>query len=198
MLPDLPALKRDIQCLLDRYLQQATNSRMGVFADVPRHRVHEGREMRIHRADGSVEDTAMKQASAEMVIKFEEVPHLSLQDRIKKLDVLAETMAQQMAEHLFGSLGESLEKAGQVVDGGGKPFSAETLFAVLEKLQVDFDKEGQPKNLQLVVGSALVPKLQEIAEQERLDPSLRSRHEEIMSKKWVEWRDREASRTLVG
>jgi hypothetical protein len=136
--------------------------------------------MRICRADGTVEETEMKEASAEMSLKFEAIPHMSVGERFAKLDEMADAMAKQMSEHLYGSLNDSLEKAGQVIDGKGKPFGVESVFAALEKMQVDFDQEGNPKGLQLVVGPALMPRIREMAEQEK------------------EWRDREAARKLVG
>lgn len=198
MLPDVPDLKQDLQHILDRYLRKAIYERLGVFADAPKHKVHEGMEMRVYRADGTVEDTGMKEASVEMSLKFDDIPHMTVADRIAKLNEMADAMAKQMAEHLYGSLNHSLEKAGQVVDGKGKPFGVESVFAALEKLQVDFDKLGNPNKLKFVVGSALVPRVREMVEQEKNDPSIKKRHDEIMERKWLEWRDREAARKLVG
>ena len=198
MLPDLPGFKQDLQYILDRYLRKAIYERLDVLADVPHYTVHEGIEMRVYRADGTVEDTGMKEASAEMSMKFEDIPHMTVGDRIAKLNEMAETMAKQMAEHFYGSLSKSLERAGQVVDSKGKPFGVESVFAALEKLQVDFDKQGNPKELKFVVGPALIPRVREMAEQEKNDPSIKKRYDEIMAKKWLEWRDREATRKLVG
>ena len=198
MLPDLPELKQDTQYILNRYLRKAIQERLGAFTDVPRHVVHEGMEMRVHRADGTTEDTGMKEASAEMLMQAEDIPYMTVKDRLEKLNELADRMAKQIAGNLYGSLNESLEKAGQVVDNKGKPFGIETIFAVLEKMHIDFDKNGNPADLRFVVGPALIPRLQEMAEQEKSDPSIKKRHDEIMAKKWLEWRDREATRKLVG
>lgn len=198
MLPDLPNIKRDIIHILYRYFQLATQKRMGAFADAPRHQIHEGASMRILRADGTIEETALKEASAELTVKFEEVPNMSLEARMAKLDEMADSMAKQMSEHMYSSLNETLEKAGQVVDNKGTPLTHETFFDVLEKLQIDFDEHRNPKGLQLVIGPGLMPRIQELIEQEKNDPGITKRHEEIMARKWLEWRDREAARKLVG
>lgn len=198
MLPDLPNIKRDIARILYRYFQLATQKRMEAFADAPRHQIHEGASMRILRADGTIEETELKEASAELTVKFEEVPNMSVEDRMAKLDEMAESMAKQMSEHLYSRLNETLEKAGQVVDNKGNPLTHETFFALLEKLQVDFDENGNPKGLQIVIGPGLVPRIQELIEQEKNDPSITKRHDEIMAKKRLEWRDRETARKLVG
>lgn len=198
MLPDLPKLKQDLQRVLDDYLRMAVRKRMHVFADVPRHTVHEGEQMRVYRADGSQEDTGMKETSAEMSMKFSDIPTMTLAERVAQLEELAESMAKQMSEHLFTTLNQSLEKAGQVVDGRGKPLSTETFLETLEKLQVDFDERGEPKGLTIVVAPSLMPHIREMMEEEKNNPEVRKRHDEIMMRKWMEWRDREASRKLVG
>lgn len=198
VLPDLPGFKQDLQNVLTRYLRKATHERLGVFSEVPQHTVHEGMTMRVYRADGTSEDTAMKEVSAEMMMKWEDIPRMTIADRIAKMNEMAETMAKQMSAHLFTSMNESLEKAGQVIDGRGRPFNFETVFEVLEKLQVDFDKDDKPKDLSFVVGPALIPRVREMIEQSKTDPSIKRRHDELMARKWLEWRDREAARKLVG
>jgi hypothetical protein len=199
VLPDLPSFKRDLFAILIRYLRNATHQRLGAFSDVPRHVVHEGKDMRVQRSDGSVEDFGMKGASAEMLTKVEDIPHMSLEDRIKQLDELAHTMAKQMSQHMYESLTESLEKAGQVVDARGKPLDIETIFEVLEKVEMDFDSQGNlADGFRFVVGPALIPRIREMMEQEKNDPTIKRRREAIMAKKWLAWRDREATRKLVG
>jgi hypothetical protein len=199
VLPDLPGLKQDLQYIFDGYLRKAIHERMGPFADVPRHIIHEGMEMRVHQADGTADDTGMKMASAQMLIQAQDIPHISVKERIEKLNELADDMAKQIARNLYGSLNESLEKAGQVVDNKGKPFSMESVFAVLEKVDIDFDHCGNPvPGFRFVVGQDLFPRVRELIEQGKNDPSIRKRHDEIMAKKWLEWRDREAARKLVG
>lgn len=198
MLPDLPELKKEIQAEISRYLHEAVNKRLGVFREVPRHTVHEGEGMRISRADGSTRDSRMKAASAEMTMNYVDIPNLTAQDRREQLDGMADQMAKQISELLFGGMNEEIEEAGQVVNAGGRPLTAEVFFEVLEKLEVDFDEAGNPKGLQLVVGPGLLPRIRELAEQAERDPAIRKRHSEIMQKKWLEWRDREAARKLVG
>jgi hypothetical protein len=198
LLPDLPELKGDIQHLVDRFLQKAVQARLGVFADAPRHAIHEGNRLRVLRADGSVEESALKEASAEMTLKLSEIPTMTIEQRVTKLNETADAMARQMNAHLFGALNESLEKAGQVVDRKGKPFDVEAFFAALEAISIDFGPDGKPRNLMFVIPPALAPRVKQIAEDAEKDPAIAKRHDEIMTRKWDEWRDREANRKLVG
>jgi hypothetical protein len=198
MLPDLPSLKRDIQRVLTNYLKAQINARLGVFGETPMTVVHEGNRMRIIRADGSIEDQDFKASSAEMHLQVDEIPRLTLEQRITKLNDLADQMARQRSEHLIASLNATLEKAGQVVNQQGKPLDAEAVFAVLEKMQRDFDETGKIDNLSIVVSPMLEPKAKQVFEQIMSDPILQKRHKEIIERKWSEWRDREAARKLVG
>jgi hypothetical protein len=198
MLPDLPGLKLDIQRLLNAYLRTQINVRLGVFNKAPKHAMHEGNRMRVVRADGSIDESELKEASAEMVLKHEDAPRLTLRELGGKLNDIADQMARQISEHLFGRLNEAIERTGQVVDQKGKPLDAEAVFSALEKIQLDFDETGKHKELSIVVPPALAPKAKQVFEQIQSDPILRDRHEEIMLRKRMEWRDREASRKLVG
>lgn len=155
--------------------------------------------MRVSRADGTVEDFGMKISSAALSLNLADIPTMTTEARIAKLNEMADAMAKQISQNLYGSLNESLEKAGQVVDNRGQPFGIETVFAVLEKLDIDFDKQGNPAaGLRFVINPELAPRVREIMELEKTDSTIKTRHEEIMTKKWMEWRDREAARKLVG
>jgi len=132
-----------------------------------------------------------------MTLKFEEIPKLTTAERMDKLNQLADEMASQIGGHLYSSLNETLEKAGQVVDGKGKPFDIETFFVGLESIQMEFDKDGK-HNLSFAIPPELGPRVKAVLEQAESDPATRKRHDELMARKWMEWRDREATRKLVG
>lgn len=154
--------------------------------------------MRMIRADGSVDESEFKHASAEISLTLDEIPSLTVQNRIEKLNDMAEQMAGQVSKLLFGTLNDVLDKAGQVVDQKGRPLDAEAVFNALESMHLEFDEAGKHKGLSIVVPPALAPKAEKVMAQIDADPVLRKRHEEIMTRKWMEWRDREASRKLVG
>ena len=198
MLPDLPELKNDLQRIFDKYLRRQVNARMGVFDNSAKHIIHEGERMRIIRADGSVEESDMKLSSAEMTIKTDELATLTIKDRMDRLNGMAEDMARQISEHLFGSLFETLDKAGQSVDAKGKPFDIGALFDALEAIELEFDESGKHHDIQLVIPPAMAERVQAVFKQMDADPELQRRHEEIINRKFGEWRDREAARKLVG
>ncbi|MCG2772956.1 MAG: hypothetical protein L6277_12815 [Desulfobacterales bacterium] len=198
MLPDLPNLKRDLHLFFDRLFIKILNARLGIFGEIPKSIAHEGNRMRTIRADGSVEDSVFKKSSVDMEINLDENPHLTIKQRIAMFEDSAVKMADQISKHMFDSLNEALEKAGQVIDHQGKPLNAEVVFEVLESMQLEFDKTGKFDSLSLVVGPALEPKARQVLDLINSDLTLRKRLHEIMEKKRLEWRARETARKLVG
>jgi hypothetical protein len=197
MLPDLPNLKQDIRRIQDRHLENRIDQQSGFFSELPKHYMHEGNRMRIRRANGSVEEIKRKKTLGKLSLNVSEIPALTLKERIAKLDTVADQMADQMVTHTIETLGEGLDKAGQVIDRKGKPFDAETIFEVLEKIQIEFDKSEQ-YDLTILIPPALAPRVKEILQLLETDKNLQKRHAEIMERKREEWRDREAARKLVG
>ncbi|GEM_PF-403690 len=197
MLPDLPGLKHDIQRALDRYLSTQVNKRLGFFNEVPKHPVHEGNRLRVVRADGSIDESELEKASAEMSIKLEDIPGLTLEKRLAMLNDQADQIASQISKGLFEGLKRELDKAGQAVDQRGRTLDAEAVFSVLEKIQFEFDETGGHE-IAVVLHPDLAPKMMDVLKQIESDPILRKRYEEIITRKRMEWRDREAARKLVG
>ncbi len=198
MLPDLPSLKKDIQWILTRYLRNQINARLGVFNKSPQYRVYEGNRMRTIHEDRTVTDSEFKKSSAEMIVKVGEVPRLTIEERLSRINTIAEDMARQISQHAFETLNKAIESVGNVVDRKGKPFDAEAVFEALNTIQIEFDETGQRHNLSLVMHPAHIERWKNVFEQIEADAVLRKRYEEIMERKRIEWRDREASRKLVG
>ena len=198
MLPDLPSLKANIQDVLNERLRTVAYANMGVLNEVPRVFVHEGNKMRTLRADGSVEDTEFKQSSVEMLIEGSDIPTMTAQQRLAMLDRAARELAGKVSKGVFESLNMTLAEAGQTVHSHGQPLSLQLMFETLEKIQMDFDEKGQPTGLQFVVGPELMPTILRLQEQFNNDSDAQRRHRELLDRKRMEWRAREATRKLVG
>ncbi len=198
MLPDLPGLKKDLQEALNAHLRNKAHKKLGVWGTIPRVHIHEGNRMRTARADGSVEDSGFKQASAEVLVKRSEVPDLTPEARLAMIDKMADDMARQVSKNLYESLNATLHGTGQTVNTGGKPLSLDVFFQTLEKMHIEFDSEGEPTGLQMVIHPDMAPLLKRLEEEFQSDPELQGRHRELMDRKRMEWRAREAARKLVG
>lgn len=56
-----------------------------------------------------------------------------------------------LMKKIFGRMNEILEEAGQVVDANGQPLSVAWVLQALEKVQIDFDEDGNAKMPILIV-----------------------------------------------
>jgi hypothetical protein len=199
VLPDLPKFKVDIANVFHVIFKNRVNEYLGVIGEVPRNIIKEGSNPVILRPDASRDETPLKAASAETIFKLEEIPILSVEQRIAKLDTAAREMANQISSHAFARINEVVDRVGNVVDAKGKPFDAEAVFDMLEKIQMDFDDNGvKHKEITVVVSPALTERVKATMEQIHQDPELSKRYKEIIDNKRVEWRAREAARKLVG
>ena len=198
MLPDLPKLKADIADKFHLFFVQRVNTCLGVVGEIPHCIIKEGRNPATIRPDSSKDETKLQKSSVETTFKSEEIPYLSVQERIARLDDAARKMAGQISTTAFATINEALDKVGNVIDGRGKPLSPAIFFEVLEKIQLDFDNDGNFKELTVVIPPEMTERFKEVMEKIQQDPELVRRYEEIINKKRMEWRDREAARKLVG
>lgn len=198
MLPDLPELKSDLQLVLERYVRAEVQRRMPGLNESPQHQIHEGVRMRIVRADGTVDVTELHGASAEVRISAEETEVMTPEARQAVLDSFADDLARQISRHAFATINQTLEETGQSVNLGGQPLDAEGILQVIERLQIDFDEMRRPKGMSVVVPPAAGEATRRAFESLETDPKLKVRADALLEKKWMEWRDREASRKLVG
>jgi hypothetical protein len=199
VLPDLPKLKSEISGLFHTIFENRLNAYLGFVGEVPRCFIKEGSNPVTIRPDASRDETKLQPASAVTNFKVDEIPSLSVEQRIARLDVAARDMASQISSHAFATINEAVDKVGNVVDAKGKPFNADAFFEVLEKIQIDFEEDGvKHKELTVVFPPQMTQKVRETIAEIDNNPELKQRHKEIIEKKRMEWRAREAARKLVG
>lgn len=198
MLPDIPTLKQEISKNIQLAVKQRVNMYLGAINEVPRYYIQEGDHVVTIRRDGRTDETQLTEASAETFIKLDEVPHLTPQKRLEKLDEMAREIARQISESAFNEINKAVEGTGNIVDGGGQPLSPEIYLEVIEKIQMDFDTDGNPSQLTIAVPPNVQDKAVEVLKQLQTDPEYANRYKEIIDKKRRQWRVREAARKLVG
>ncbi|MCE5249816.1 hypothetical protein LLG96_06300 [bacterium] len=198
MLPDLPNLKKDLRKIFNQYIDNQVNARIGVFKITPRKIIHEGNLFRMIRADGTIEDSSIIESTSEISLPYDEIPHLTHQDIITKMNTIADTLANKISGNLLRTLNDSIEAAGQSINYEGKPFDVEALFAVLEKIQINFDETGKHHQLTMIINPQHSDKVKLVMKEIETNPEIQKRYNELMERKRMEWRDREAHRELVG
>ena len=197
MLPDYCETKDQLQKVFDRLLHSLIRQRLGPLAEVPGYRVFEGTNPSIIRPDGTEDVTVLKPYGSEFEIKFEEVPHLTISDIYRRLDAMAQEMADAMAKTFYATMSEAAEQVGNVVKSSGR-ITPEAILEVLDKIELGFDEKGNPALTSVHIHPDMAETLKESILSLQNDPNLRLRYEEIIQRKREQWRVREAGRKLVG
>ncbi len=198
MLPDFLKTKERLEIMLDLAFRQSHLSHLGPIACVPVSLYFEGNRTILIRADGSVEEMNPRQAKTELQVNTKEFEKMNEATVFNKIDSAAEEMAGQQAKSFYEEVGKAAEEVDNVVSADGQPFSMDIFFEGLEKIDIDFDEEGNPSNLMCPVNPKLFPSVKKVIEDAKSDPEIDKRFETLMERKKDEWRVRESNRKLVG
>jgi hypothetical protein len=196
MLPDFSETKRLFSRFFQTYARRKARA-ISPFADVQIRYLHEGRGMKVMRADQSESNTGTQQLSSMMEIRFDEIPDLTFEEVIAKYDEMILDIVRKQTGFAMERLNEDIPES-QSVDAKGKKFDAEIILQMLETIQLEFYPDGRPQELH-VVGALFSPERLKTAHEEfQNNPELQKRYSDLIARKREEWRVREAGRKLVG
>jgi len=198
MLPDFCKLKSDISARLRRFLESRMLHHLGPFSESPRVTFFEGQGRTLTRESGHQESIDPFDLSATMIFRTDEIPSMTLEDLLRKLDEVAKEMAGQMARHTYDTVSEAAKRVGNAVDAKQRVISAEMILDGLSKMHIEFDLQGRPHMPSIHCHPDLLRAVKLASEELERDPSLRKQMKELLILKREEWRVREASRRLVG
>jgi hypothetical protein len=113
---------------------------------------------------------------------------------IPSLAISAQENAETLTAHLLRSIGRTSEAVGNVFDFGAEPLTHDKVLDIIERLELDFDADGKPKNRYAIV---VPPNLWDrVAALPPMTPEQEKRAERIIEAKREEWRARQRSRRL--
>lgn len=197
MLQDFPKEKELLVKFWNKYLAHKHQEFLGFFATIPSFTIHEGDRWKIERPDGTESEQPYEEISSEFIIDNKEVPNLTPDKIMAKLDAVANDAARQMSQNIFREIQQSTEQVGNIVDAKGKPLTKEHFLEMLEKIETDFTPDGQwiPPSIVMHPNAWKVNETK-FKEWEQ-DKEFSNRQAEIINKKREEWHAREALRKLV-
>jgi len=195
LLPTYPKLvcerqNRNIEVVRDR-----VNQLSPMVGLVKAHQLFEGRSSAIQREDGKIDETPIHRASGEVTIKREILFNFNEATVAHHLEEIAEQLARSMSEQFQKRINDVTAETGNVVDGGGKPFSEDIFLDVINVMEHDFGKDGSWKPPTMIVGSGMAEKIKAAGDMSAVG---KRRLKAILEKKRHEHRCREAARILVG
>ena len=109
MLPDYPALKTQLQELLDRFLQQRVAYHQGVVGRIGRHRIFEGDKTFLRRSASDTETNNFTDFSGSRTLSAASIGTMTFVDVLRELDALAVEMAAKTSKYFFEGLDKTLE-----------------------------------------------------------------------------------------
>lgn len=198
MLPDYPSLKKDIAEVLHLFFRRRVEQYAIAVQQIPKTRVFEGKGTIIKRATGENDPTTFMHAETDFELSFDEIPKMSANDILSKLDKAAQDMAEKMEKGFFKSLSEELEKRGRTENHKGQPLSGKVVLNTFRNIFMSFDLQGNPQLPSIILGPKLKDSMEKALKEIDENPELKKEYKEIIQLKREEWRAEEASRKLVG
>ena len=196
MLPDIPKTKTEISNLLMTALKRRVEADHPILTQIRSITQHEGRAHEYEQIGfGKVLDT-YREIEVPVTIALDDIPHLVGERLTQKLSELSDEMGKQQMQMFFHTLDETIEKAGNKVQGDGGPITADKLLQMMEMTQVDFDRRGRPTST-FVMHPEMMATAKKIDEQIKNDPELKARADAIQRKHYESWLARESNRKLV-
>lgn len=195
MLPTYPKLVRDRQNRNIETVHALIRQLSPMIGLIKGHQLFEGRSSAIQREDGELDETPIHRASGEVTIKRELLVDFNEATVARHLEEMAEQLARGMSEQFQQRMNEVTAATGNVVDGGGKPFSEDTFLDGIEVMEHNFGKDGSWKPPTMIVGPGVAEKIAAAGE---MSAAGNKRLKAILERKRDDHRRREAARILVG
>lgn len=195
MLPDFPEIKRKTHNQIQNGAKIVSNLHMPLLGTTKKKRVFEGDKSNIIREDGSIDEVNFKTFSKEVASPTEEIEKLTLIEFFQKLCLMMIEMGNEQEKEAFKEIANAVERVGNSIKVNKKP-GAEDLLKIFDKIQLDFDEDGKAKFPTLFTGEAGFKNFGQIMEDLEQEP-FKSKFEELINKKKIEWNARESNRKLV-
>lgn len=108
---------------------------------------------------GEVVENKPLMIESRIVIKWDDIRSCNLDALAEQADAMADERLSIVMPHFFSVFERTCDAAGTGTDAGGKPFSFELYLTGLEKIELQFDRDGQPILPTLVVHPAMAKQL---------------------------------------
>lgn len=198
MLPDYPKIKERLSKVRFE-LMQASVKNSHLLGKIKRIILHEGDRGIIIREDGSCIEVSLKKEEVKIKIPTEYITSGN-QERISELFLEATgKLRGKITKSVFDSVSESVDAVGNTVDIKGEPLKPEHIFELFEKIQLDFDSNGNIKEgFAFYFHPDSMDIIGKVFQEISTDPNLHEKFMELLARKRMEFRDRESNRKLVG
>lgn len=200
MLPDFPESRREIDAhnALEMHLRALAKSPVrAVGSSITQHEGVLHSHEQVTPSGTSVVTEGFEEVRVPFEIAYDEIPKLMGDKLAAKIEQIADGVAREQSRLLFSKLDEVTRSTGNAIDAAGRPPSKEMWLSLLEGLEMDFDPETRRPKLTFIAHPVMVETMQKLSVEWETDRDFVKKREEILSRKFEEWRDRESCRKLV-
>lgn len=196
MLPDFPKIKRKWSTLFVWTVRERVHNASFV-SQIRKIRHFEGDGMKVTDATGDTEESDYELFSGALEVNHQDLIERGPIALVEGLKKLAEDLSSQQSKMVFERLDQITDRTGNVVDAEGQAINPDLILQSLEKIEIDFSEDGQPRLPTLVVSPEHYERLKEKMLEWEKDEHYKRRFDELIERKRQEWRDRESHRKLV-
>ena len=201
MIVDFVSIKERLERIATLRLRREIEKRTPILSMIGKHLLHEGSKYSFETVDHEKREMKFQKAETTITLSRQEMGRISHQEIMAKIETSAEEMARQMERGTLQTLSEELERVGNTISGGGKPFSPETILQGLQMIQIDFedDSRDKPQLPTWVISLELAAKtkIQEAAMAEEEKAEFEVKFQAILDQKYEEFLVREGTRKLI-
>ncbi|MFA6461968.1 MAG: hypothetical protein WCV90_06920 [Candidatus Woesearchaeota archaeon] len=196
MLPDFPVLKSEIKKRFNEYIRLKSNADPLLSAITKIH-ILEGDKLVYYTIEGIKKETTFDEFKSKFSVHNQEIIDNGVNGFISAANEVSSDIQSQLGRKIFSTFDKITEETGNRVDAKGKELSSDVFLEALEKMEIDFDDNGNPCMPTMFVSPELGKKIQENLPIWEKDLEHKKKFEDLMKKKKEEWNDRESNRTLV-
>lgn len=197
MLPDYPAFKKNCSEIVRRAMEESRNESLLIFGPDLEVAHFEGSRFEFISEQSKGGPDRYQRVQSEFAYSVEELERLTFDDLIDRMIRVGREIGNQQANVGIQAMQEALEGTENEIVHSNSDFVTQILQA-FEVIRIDFDKDGKPLMPQIMAPPNLVSHLEDAVEKISQSNELESRLRCILERKKEEWRDRQASRKLVG
>ena len=153
--------------------------------------------MKVTDATGETEESNYELFSGALEVNHQDLIERGPIALNEGLEKVAKELSSQQSKMVLEHVNQITAKTGNIVDAGGRPINPDLLLQMLERIEIDFGEDGQPRLPTLVVSPENYEKLREKMLEWEKDEHYKRKFDELIERKRQEWHDRESHRKLV-
>ena len=142
---------------------------------------------------GEVVQNQPLQMKATVVFQWDDIRTCNLEALAEQVNNAAEERLAQVMPHFYDVFHRTCDAAGTGADAGGRPFSFELYLEGLERMELQFDREGKPEMPTLIVAPSMAEHLRSLPP---ITPAQQKALDELIERKRTEFNARRRHRKL--